>query len=105
MVSLKKPPSFLISILGVTACGCSPTTSRSSASAASEEVSASRGTCDEQVEQVKPTPTGELRQRYLWSCLIEHDFDSFVWERQWCSNDKDCTVVRTDCPFGCVVAV
>jgi hypothetical protein len=61
--------------------------------------------CQEQIQGVRPIPTGVWRERYLTSCLLEHDFRSYVRERQWCNMDRDCTIVDTQCPFGCGVVV
>lgn len=61
--------------------------------------------CQEQIQQVQPVPTGIWRERYLTQCLLENDFRSYVRERSWCNAARDCTIVRTQCPFGCGVVV
>ena len=35
-------------------------------------------------------------------CLLEEDLRRFVTARQQCSDDVDCVVVASDCPFGCM---
>jgi len=62
-------------------------------------------TCEEQITGVQPPPIGDARARYLWRCLLQHQLAAYVWERQACSVDSDCTVVSTQCPFGCGLAV
>jgi hypothetical protein len=62
-------------------------------------------TCEEQVLQLQPIPTGEYREYYVRQCLLEHEFRAFVGERQSCSQDDDCVLVRTFCPFGTAVSV
>jgi hypothetical protein len=61
--------------------------------------------CQEQILHVQPVPTGIWRERYLTQCLLEHDFRAYVRERSWCNDARDCTIVRTQCPFGCGVVV
>ena len=62
-------------------------------------------TCDEQLLQFQPIPTGEYREYYIRQCLLEHEFRAFVRERQSCSQDDDCVMVETSCPFGTAVSV
>jgi len=62
-------------------------------------------TCDQQVLHVQPIPTGEWRERYVWKCLLEHEFEAFVRERRACSQSTDCVDVHTYCPFGEGVSV
>jgi hypothetical protein len=57
-------------------------------------------TCDEQVRQVQPVPTGDFRSDYVWKCLLEHEFEAFIGERKACSAPRDCVEVQTYCPFG-----
>lgn len=64
-----------------------------------------RRTCAQQVEQVQPPPTGEARDQYTWRCQIERQFNAYLAERKTCAEDSECTVVQTNCPFGCGVAV
>lgn len=62
-------------------------------------------TCDEQVLQVQPVPTGEDRAVYVSRCLLQHEFAAFVRERRTCSRAGDCIEVQTSCPFGDGVSV
>jgi len=62
-------------------------------------------TCEEEVEQLQPAPTDQIREFQIQECLMQRDFDSYVSARQSCSSDDDCTVIRTSCPFGCGEAV
>jgi hypothetical protein len=48
---------------------------------------------------------GDDRENYIRQCLLEHEFRAFVVERQACSQDDDCVMVRTRCPFGTAVSV
>ena len=43
----------------------------------------------------------DARAREERACRVEEEFRRYVTERQQCSRDSDCVVVRTDCPFGC----
>lgn len=62
-------------------------------------------TCDQQVLHVVPIPAGEYREYYVRQCLLEHEFRAFVGERQSCSQDDDCVMVGTSCPFDTAVSV
>src|SRR4051812_43426501 len=35
-------------------------------------------------------------------CQVEEEWRAFVTARQTCSVDKDCALVASDCPFGCM---
>jgi hypothetical protein len=85
--------------------GCSAATHEPLRCVESGPAPEQRITCHERVRQVEPLPVGEVYDRFVWQCLIEHQFDAYVWERQTCSIDADCTVVETFCPFGCGAAV
>jgi len=87
------------------AVACAPSATEGHRSVNSPPPRRPEMTCDEQVRHVQPPQIGAARERYMWRCLLVHQFDAFVWERQACSADGDCTVVETYCPFSCGVAV
>jgi len=62
-------------------------------------------TCAERFDDLKPPPKPEIRAYMLRACLLEREFDAFVFERQACRVDADCELVNTWCPFGSRVAV
>jgi len=96
---------LILGILGVEACAASAPSAVRRKDDRPGPAPPARITCDDQVAQVQPVPTGESREQYVWGCLIEHQFAAYLWERQPCETDDDCTVVETACPFGCSVAV
>jgi len=49
-----------------------------------------------------PPGTEEAEREEL---LLKREFDTYVCEHNSCTTDSDCTVVGTDCPFGCDVVV
>jgi hypothetical protein len=98
-------PLIVLGILGLDACAASaPSAAKGTADTAGATPRA-RLTCEEQAARVQPPPTGDSREQYVWGCLIEHQFAAYVWERQSCEADAECTIVQTVCPFGCGVAV
>lgn len=102
--ALMRLSPFIVAV-PLTLAECTASTAVPSRSVEPEASIQPRITCDDQVQQMEPPPTGEFRDDYMWHCLLEHQFDAYVWERQGCSRGADCTVVKTSCPFGCGVAV
>jgi len=97
--------SVILVILGLGACATSTPSAVPQTDDRADPTPHVPITCDEQVAQVQPLPTGRSRERYVRGCLIEHQFAAYLWERQTCDADGECAVIQTACPFGCGVAV
>jgi len=103
--ALKLAPLALFGILDSSACAAPVPCAVEHSPTKVELAPRPRTTCEEQARKVQPPPTLRAHEQYLSKCLIEHEFAAYVWERQTCGTDDDCTVVETSCPFGCGAVV